>query len=106
MLPHRNRAGQSAVHSQQHEERVAEVSELVKRLRILAGMISMCEPVSWGSDSSAMNAAADEIERLHELLIANGIDPDVEQYVYGIRVSPPKQNGHGKNCQCVDCVLF
>lgn len=38
------------------------MSELVKRLRIKADMISMCEPIAFGSDSELMREAADYIE--------------------------------------------
>lgn len=37
--------------------------EIVTRLRIVAGMISMGERIAWGSDSSAMYEAADIIEK-------------------------------------------
>lgn len=42
------------------------MSDLVKDLRITAGMIAMGEKIAWGSDSGIMEAAADEIERLQE----------------------------------------
>ena len=41
---------------------------LPDRLRICAGMIQMCEKISWGSDSALMLAAADRIAELEVLL--------------------------------------
>lgn len=38
------------------------MSDLVKRLRIKAGMIEMGERIAWGSDSALMREAADELE--------------------------------------------
>lgn len=38
------------------------MSDLVKRLRIKAGMIEMGEMIAWGSDSALMREAADALE--------------------------------------------
>lgn len=38
------------------------MSDLVKRLRIKAGMIEMGERIAWGSDSALMREAADALE--------------------------------------------
>lgn len=40
------------------------MTDLVKRLRIKAGMIDMGERIAWGSDSALMREAADMIEQL------------------------------------------
>lgn len=40
------------------------MSDLAKDLRIMAGMIQMCERISFGSDSALMEKAATGIERL------------------------------------------
>lgn len=39
-------------------------NDLVKRLRIKAGVMSMGEKIAWGSDTALMEEAADELERL------------------------------------------
>lgn len=44
------------------------MSDLPKRLRIKADMIRMGEKISYGTDSALMDEAADEIERLREIL--------------------------------------
>lgn len=40
------------------------MSDLAKELRIMAGMITMCERISFGSDSALMEKSATEIYRL------------------------------------------
>jgi len=42
--------------------------DLVKRLRVLSGMMAMGEPIKFGSDSFAMDEAADRIEQLEVAL--------------------------------------
>lgn len=39
------------------------MSDLPKKLRIKAGVISMGEPIAWGSDTALMEEAADLIEQ-------------------------------------------
>jgi hypothetical protein len=38
------------------------MSDLIERLRITAGMIAMCEKISWGEDSAVMQEAAAALE--------------------------------------------
>lgn len=45
-------------------EPTPEMDDLVKRLRIKAGMIELGELIAWGSDSALMREAADALERL------------------------------------------
>ena len=40
------------------------MSDLKERLRTMADMISLCEKISWGSDSAIMREAAARIEEL------------------------------------------
>ena len=42
--------------------------DLVKRLKIMARDIEMCEKLAWGSDSALMCEAADRIEELEAKL--------------------------------------
>lgn len=44
-------------------------NDLPKRLRIMAGMLAMCERIAFGSDSAIMDEAADEIERLNSTIL-------------------------------------
>ena len=48
------------------------MSDLIERLRITAGMITMCEKISWGQDSAVMQEAADALEAARELAEAMG----------------------------------
>ena len=60
---------------------------LPKKLRIMAGMISMCERIQFGSDAELMYQAADEIEKAKDLLrkasysIGDRAFPDSEDHV-------------------------
>lgn len=45
-------------------EPTPEMADLIKRLRIKAGMIELGELIAWGSDSALMREAADVLERL------------------------------------------
>ena len=42
------------------------MTDLVKRLRIKAGMIELGELIAWGSDSALMREAADALELVVE----------------------------------------
>ena len=44
------------------------MTDIVDRLRFLSAMIQNSERLVWGSDSAAMDEAADEIERLRVAL--------------------------------------
>ena len=48
------------------------MTDLVRDLRVIAGMISMGERISWGSDSALMEQAADEIEALRAQMLPDG----------------------------------
>lgn len=44
-------------------EPTADIADLIKRLRIKAGVIELGELIAWGSDSALMREAADVLER-------------------------------------------
>lgn len=45
------------------------MTDIVERLRVLAGCIAMDDKITYGADSAAMTEAADEIERLREAIV-------------------------------------
>jgi hypothetical protein len=65
--------------------------DLVKRLRVLSGMMAMGEPIKFGSDSFAMDEAADRIEQLEVALRAK------DNIAYII-------DGHGMTHECFTIV--
>ena len=48
-----------------------DMSKLVNRLRIKAGVMEMGERIAWGSDTALMREAADRIEELEEVSAAD-----------------------------------
>ena len=62
LATHQKRRADDADHSAQTLDMVQ--TDLIKRLRIKAGMIQMGERIEWGSDSGLMYEAADVIEQL------------------------------------------
>jgi len=51
-----------------------QTTDLVKRLRIVSGMINMGEKIPWGQDTALMSEAADCIEMLHALQSAPALN--------------------------------
>lgn len=47
-----------------------DMSKLVNRLRVKAGVMEMGERIAWGSDTALMREAADRIEQLEKELSA------------------------------------
>lgn len=47
---------------------LSRADDLPKRLRIKAGVMSMGEKIAWGSDTELMYEAANEIERLRNII--------------------------------------
>ena len=89
-------------------EPTADMADLIKRLRIKAGMIELGEIIAWGSDSALMREAADVLER-------SGSTPAVHRDVSALVElldharcntcdgSGALYDGHGQAHQCQWC---
>ena len=47
---------------------MVDIQDLIKRLRIKAGVMSMGEKIAWGSDTDLMYEAAETLEKLIEAM--------------------------------------
>lgn len=61
----------------------AEMIDLIKRLRIKAGMIELGEIIAWGSDSALMREAADVLERAGSATTVQGEPVGWQYYQHG-----------------------
>ena len=58
--------------------------ELIKNLRIKAGMIENCESIAWGSETKLMREAADALEHQQKVIdqvrVVDKPEPPVSEY--------------------------
>lgn len=67
------------------------MNDLVKNLRITAGMIVMCEKIHFGQDAALMEQAATEIEALRAQVseLREAAQPIVDSYWQWYEISEP-----------------